>query len=236
MLDFLGIGAQKCGTTWLYRNLARHPMIGFPAGKEVHYWDSPAGRSIGWYASQFPDHPAGVVQGEITPAYAILPRTIVQSVHDFAPSARLVFSIRNPIDRAWSSALMALGRAEMSVEEASDRWFLDHFRSAGSVLRGDYQACLECWLSVFPMEQMLVCRFDDIANRPRQLLERVTQHVGVDPKAYLDSSFASIRSPVFAGPGIALRPTLRGHLRDFYGPKIASLGRFLGWDLNDWTR
>jgi hypothetical protein len=43
VVDFLGIGAQKGGTTWLYRQLLRHPQVAFPRGKELHYWkDSPA--------------------------------------------------------------------------------------------------------------------------------------------------------------------------------------------------
>src|SRR5262249_41035314 len=42
--DFLGIGAQKAATTWLYENLKRHPEIEFPAGKEVHFWDKREGR------------------------------------------------------------------------------------------------------------------------------------------------------------------------------------------------
>jgi len=37
--DFLGIGAQKAGTTWLHRNLASHPQIWLPPVKEVHYFD-----------------------------------------------------------------------------------------------------------------------------------------------------------------------------------------------------
>ena len=40
MLNFLGIGAQKAGTTWLFENLKRHSQIDFPAGgKEIHFWD-----------------------------------------------------------------------------------------------------------------------------------------------------------------------------------------------------
>jgi len=37
--DFLGIGAQKSGTTWLYQNLAAHPQIWMPPVKELHYLD-----------------------------------------------------------------------------------------------------------------------------------------------------------------------------------------------------
>jgi hypothetical protein len=39
--NFLGIGAQKSGTTWLHDNLARHPQVWLPPVKEIHYFDRP---------------------------------------------------------------------------------------------------------------------------------------------------------------------------------------------------
>jgi hypothetical protein len=51
-VDFLGIGAQKCGTTWLHRQMSRHPQIAFPKGKEMHYRDtSPHPDADAWVAS-----------------------------------------------------------------------------------------------------------------------------------------------------------------------------------------
>jgi hypothetical protein len=68
MLSFLGIGAQKSGTTWLFEMLRQHPEVAFPAGKEVHFWDQRNDRSVDWYLGLFPDN--GKKNGEITPAYA----------------------------------------------------------------------------------------------------------------------------------------------------------------------
>jgi len=36
---FLGIGAPRCGTTWLHHNLKSHPQLWLPPLKELHYWD-----------------------------------------------------------------------------------------------------------------------------------------------------------------------------------------------------
>src|SRR5687768_4600323 len=114
MIHFIGIGAQKAGTTWLYEQLRKHPDIRFPAGKEVHFWDANLGRGEAWWLALFPDTAAGVREGEITPAYAILDRELIGRVRAIAPQVRIFFSLRNPIARAWSSALMALARAEMT--------------------------------------------------------------------------------------------------------------------------
>ena len=144
MLQFLGIGAQKAGTTWLFSMLSRHPDLSFPAGKEIHFWDQQHDRGIDWYRNLFASDTQRL-EGEITPAYAILAPELIRDCHAHFPHVRLIYLIRNPIERAWSSALMALTRAEMTLPEASDQWFIDHFNSAGSRARGDYAGCIAAW-------------------------------------------------------------------------------------------
>ena len=158
--DFIGIGAQKAGTTWLYRNLRAHPQIHMPH-KEVHYfdrkihdrsnaltrllgkreadaqWRQHVKRALtrtikkrapkdvawiyryymksydddGWYASLF-EPGKGEVAGEITPAYSALDRDGVARVHELMPEARIVFFMRNPIERVWSHAVMSFDKAQ----------------------------------------------------------------------------------------------------------------------------
>jgi hypothetical protein len=179
MIDFLGIGAQKAGTTWIYRHLSRHPQITFPAGKEIHFWDQHRSNGVDWWLRLFPDDRQGRKQGEITPAYATLELATIREIAALLPELRVFCSLRNPIARAWSSALMALERAEMTIDEASHVWFLDHFKSSGSRRRGDYVSCLSNWREAIP-EQLLVILFDDtvpaddqtavVPSRPRSFL------------------------------------------------------------------
>jgi hypothetical protein len=232
MLHFLGIGAQKAGTSWLYTMLAQHPQISFPAGKEVHFWNRPESLDVAWYHQCFAEGgPKGALPGEITPAYAILSSDRVRRIYDEFPSARLIYLIRNPIERAWSSALMALGRAEMTMDEASDQWFIDHFRSRGSLQRGDYEGCIRTWRAVYPSEQLLIERYESIAAEPRALLGRVAGHLGVDPDAFGRIPEAELTRRVFPGAGHPLRPSLRPALEGLYRDKIRSLCDYLGVEL-----
>jgi hypothetical protein len=233
MIDFLGIGAQKCGTTWLYQHLNRHPQIRFPAGKEIHFWDAKQELGVPWWLGLFPDTP-GLRQGEITPAYAFLDLDTIAAVRGAAPRLRVFYSMRNPIARAWSSALMALERAEMSVEEASDRWFIDHFNSRGSRQRGAYLNCIQNWCAVFPREQLQLILFDDIVATPRQVLLDLAGHLGVERKPFELVSDQDLRSPVFAGQDVALRPALHRHLRGLYAADIEGLSGFIERDLRHW--
>ena len=226
MVDFLGIGAQKSGTTWIAEMLSRHPQIQFPAGKEVHFWDLHYHGGYDWY-NRFFKVEAGIKKGDITPAYAILPLEKIAEVHHHFPNVPLLYSVRNPIDRAWSSALMALKRAEMKPDEASDQWFLDHFHSEGSTKRGDYEQCLRYWLQFYPQRQLLLTRYDDIASHPRELIKKVAAHIGVDASFYDSLSDQVLHQRVFEGDKVALRPDLKVALEKIYAPKIARFEEYV---------
>lgn len=233
MFGFLGIGAQKAGTTWLFTQLERHPELSFPLGKEVHFWNNSYDRSsIARYLHRFAQDPG--CAGEITPAYAILAREGIAELHRHAPRLRLIFLVRNPAQRAWSSALMAVRRAEMMPEEASDQWFIDHFRSAGSLARGDYARCLGNWWSVYRPEQLLVGRFEAIRSDPARLLNRCFAHLGVRARPAVELAREGLDRAVFPGPKVPLRPSLRPVLAELYRPRIRALEDLLGEDLGDW--
>lgn len=233
MLDFVGIGAQKAGTTWLYAMLSLHPGLRFPAGKEVHYWDAQLARGLPWYHSLFPTTP-GQLNGEITPAYAILPTLTIAQVKQAFPELRLFYIMRNPIHRAWSSALMALGRAEMTLPEASDEWFIDHFLSAGSLARGNYAACLQNWWQFFAKEQLLVLFYEQIQDDPEGLLVSCLDHLGLNHEDYFESIRPQIDTRVFAGLGHTIRPSLLPALREIYHPVVENLSMVLNKDMSHW--
>jgi hypothetical protein len=235
VLHFLGIGAQKAGTTWLYEHLKAHPQVRFPADKELHFWDLPAGRDLDWYRAQFPDYPdSSLRNGEITPAYAVIGPKRIAEVYEAFPSIRLVYLLRNPMDRAWSSALMALEMAGMRIDEASDQWFIDHFNSEGSLRRGDYETCLRNWEGVYPRAQILVMRYEGIAQQPRTLLKRVAAHFEIDIGFFENLPEERLKRRVFAGRGHPLRATLEPVLTRLYGDRVRSLSDYLGMDLSGW--
>jgi len=229
MLNFLGLGAQKAGTTWLYAQLCRHPDIAFPLGKEGHFWNSgqyhPSNmarlkeKSIADYAGKFN---SGRINGEITPAYSVLPAAIIEQIYNIFPHLRLIFILRDPIARAWSSALMAVEMAMMTPDEASDQWFIDHFHSKGSFMRGDYAAALDNWLKFFPREQMLLLQYADIAGEPEAILRKVAAHLNINADALITDK-ENLRIRIFAGHPHPLRPTLLPVLQELYAEPLKRL-------------
>jgi hypothetical protein len=218
----------------LYEQLKRHPDISFPAEKEVHFWDKRGDRPVSEWLDLFKGAADKQKRGEITPAYGILDTDTIREIHALCPDLRLFYSLRNPIERAWSSALMALERAEMTIDEASDAWFLDHFKSAGSRQRGDAETCLSRWRRVFPAEQMHLILYDDLALKPLDTLVNLASHLGIDGEFFRCISEEELKRRVFSGPAMPLRPSLRRFLTILYGSKIERLEGILDRDLRHW--
>lgn len=233
MLNFLGIGAQKAATTWFYENLSRHPDVSFPAGKEVHFWDQLYDRGVSWYLSLF-ESSDNTVKGDITPAYALLPEELIKEIYSINSQLRVIYVIRNPVERAWSAALMALQRAEMKFDEASDKWFLDHFMSEGSRARGDYETCLRKWRAVFSPGQILIERYENVQEYPKEVLKRCCDHIGVDNRFYDTLDEVVLKVPIFKGMGQSIRPILRDTLREMYAQKTESLAHYLNDNFSQW--
>jgi hypothetical protein len=233
MIDFLGIGAQKAATTWIFKHLELHPQIHFPAGKEIHFWDQHRGRGVDWWLDQF-SQDGSWKQGEITPAYALLEESTIREIYAIAPELRVFYSIRNPIARAWSAALMALERAEMAFDEASDLWFIDHFKSAGSRQRSDYAACLRRWRSVFPEDRIHLVVFDDIIRDPCAVLAGIADHIRVDPQFYARIEPTELLTRVFPGPAYDVRSPLLDCLRTLYRRQIEALAAETQRDFRTW--
>jgi hypothetical protein len=231
MLHFVGIGAQKAGTTWLYEMLRQHPELSFPAGKEVHFWDKHRHRGISWYQALF-DTEDGRIHGEITPAYSALPRDVIAEIAIALPHLKMILIMRNPIDRAWSAARMAMHRESRAPHEVSDDWLVRQFRDPDSLARGDYETCIRNWRSAFPEGRLLVLTFDQLAADPAGLVARCFSHLGVESSFV--SAMRGLFTPVHAGTDEPLRPSLRAELQALYSHRIKSLERYLGADFGAW--
>jgi hypothetical protein len=231
MLDFLGIGAQKAGSTWLFRQLSAHPRLSFPAGKEVHFWDKRRAKGIDWYRNLFSAED-GKLHGEITPAYACLPLETIAECHGAFPGLRLVYTLRNPIDRAWSAAKMVLQRKHPGMVDAPDDWFIEEILSEDSLARGDYETCLKNWLRLYGEDQLLVLRFEELVESPASVLAKCWVQLGVEAPRSIEEHM--LRRKVREGCPEPIRPTLLPLLHEIYDEKIRSLQGFLGWDLRRW--
>jgi hypothetical protein len=177
--DYVGIGAQRCGTSWWYDSLRRNPGIQrSPLGKEVHYFDrfwrgGEPEDVAGEYASLFPRRPGHIV-GEWTPRY-LADHWAIRLLRKAAPNARLLVMLRDPVARYRS----AVARFERKAEERGSRVLLAQVNDA--VWRGFYFEQLRHVFDLFARDQVLVLQFERCVADPVTEMERTCRFLGMDP-------------------------------------------------------
>ncbi len=242
MLDFLGIGAQKAATTWLFVILEQHNNILFPAidksldhwNKEIRYWNSHRDRGIEWYKSIFEGEDKHKIKGEITPEYATLPREIIKEIHYHFPRVKVLYTLRNPIQRAWSMAIMDLNFANADISNTSDQWFMDHFNRQESLANGDYETCLKNWKGVFPDDQILVLYYENLVENHLGFITQVCDFLEIESDVYKTMNSEKLRKAVWSGGHPVIRSSLIPYLTDLYKNKIELLSDYLEKDLSGW--
>ncbi len=101
--DFLLVGAQRCGTTSMYRVLSEHPAVKKAVlHKGVHYFDMNYERGLRWYRAHFPLRTGGAVTFESSPYYLFHPLAAERIAADL-PGVKLIVLVRDPVERAYSA-------------------------------------------------------------------------------------------------------------------------------------
>jgi hypothetical protein len=182
--DFVGVGAQRSGTTWWHRVIVVHPGVAFQRGvhfKEVHFFDPLEGVDPlpAEYAERYHRHfprPPGTVTGEWTPRYmhdAWIPPQIQQA----APAARILVMLRDPVDRYISGAARQhrlareAGRDGATAEEIADQ-----------EERGLYAGQMQRLIDTFGRERLLVLQYERCRESFTSEAHRTYEFLGVDPE------------------------------------------------------
>lgn len=227
--DFLCIGAQKAGTTWLHHNLSQQPGIWLPPVKEIHFLDHAppslmkrmlarqshhalaranaktaaadlisgqgsleafrlawrlafAKRDWDWYSSLFPTRP-GLMCGEICPGYARLSRDVIHSIVQRNPRIKIIYLLRDPIDRAWSSVAMHFRkRNDRTIDEVEREQILKRIKFSKFQSHCKYDESIVNWLSYVPQDQVYFGFFERIEAEPMEYLADILAFIGLPEK------------------------------------------------------
>jgi len=216
--DFLVIGTQKGGTTALYQYLARHPQIGVPSRKELDFFlDGPLhrhpdpnatvgswDRGIDWYRRWFrTDRP---VCGEASPNYTLGIGTerVARRIAEVVPAARIVYLVRNPLDRARSHYLMTM--KSVGAHRCS---FSEFLRTSHALATSSYGSMIRPYLRLFPRERILVLESARLDADRRESLQTVFRFLAVDERywcaEYEKRVFVGARRPFVSQRGLRVR-------------------------------
>lgn len=197
--DFLIVGAQRSGTTSLFRYLAEHPAVKPPVRKEIQYFSLNYAQGEGWYRTHFPLAGRQRVTFEATPYYLFHPAAAERAAST-VPGAKVIALLRDPVSRAFShwqhnaerglehlgfeAALDAEPQRLVGEEQrlcADATYGSDAHRLWSYTARGEYASQLERWLAHYRREQLLVLRSEDLYEKPRETYERTLGFLGLSP-------------------------------------------------------
>ena len=256
--DFMILGGQRCGTSSLYKNLGQHPEIAPSLRKEVEYFTIDYNRGDGWYRAHFPlklRRALATLRGrklltfEATPDYLFDPRA-PERIRQDLPDAKLIVLLREPVSRAYSHYhhMARLGLEDLPFAEAiaaeetrlaGQLEEMEHnpyarvlpFRRHSYAARGSYAEQLDRWFDLFPRDQFLVLKFEDLIAHPVATLNRIADFIGVEQWAPVEFRNYSYTAKLVINPNIP-EQTAQALADQFADPNRqleALLGTDLGW-------
>jgi hypothetical protein len=182
-LDFVAVGPARTATTWLHNALRGHANVPATA-KETRFFDRYFRRGPQWYAAQFGERSDGAPTGEVAPTY--FHSSVARNrIRLFAPNARIVCTLRDPVDRLYSLYRYKRSRASFSwtFEQALRR---DEEMDESS----RYVKHLSAWIDAFGRSNVLAILYDEISREPQACIDRVCKFLGMRPFT-LDQEFSS---------------------------------------------
>lgn len=174
---FIGIGAQKCASTWLYRILEEHPDIAVSSEKEINFFSCLYDHGYQWYEKQFGDCEGMQAVGEVSPSYFSDP-SVPGRVHRYSPSAKILVSLRDPVERALSHHRHEVRVGNFTGSDLSFEGGLEN--NPMYIEQGLYATHLKRWLGYFSAEQVHVVLVDEIKDNPLAVARGVYRFLGVN--------------------------------------------------------
>jgi len=186
--NFIIVGAQKAGTSSMMVYLSEHPEIFIPL-EEMHYFDIDKNYKKGmkWYEKKFKKWNGEKAVGEKSPLY-IYVENVPARIAKVLPNVKLIFMLRNPVDRAWSDywANVRKGRDSLifqeglANEEIRIKKGFKEKRIYSYKNRGKYVIQIKNFAKYFPKSQMHFVITEQLKNNPKQVLREIYKFLGVD--------------------------------------------------------
>jgi len=173
-IDFIYIGPDKSGSTWLYNIFRQHPEIYVPVAKDIYFFDRYYYKGFKWYKSFFKGSSNFKVSGEISHDYMFDFDAMCRIKRDL-PNVKLFTILRNPFEKIWSQYLFLIRsgitnkpfeKAIESIDELIDK-----------CLYGKY---LSRYINMFDQEQLIIFYFDDLKKEPKKFAKEIFNFLGVN--------------------------------------------------------
>ena len=175
MIDFIGIGAQKSATSWIYSQLKKHKDICIPV-KELHFFSRKRYeiKGIDWYENKF--HMCkNTMKGEFSTSY-LNTKGVAKKISDNYPNIKIIVSLRDPVKRAFSNYLNDIMSGDVSKELSFEEAIMSH---PEYLEQGFYYEQIRQYLKYFKKENIHIILFENIKKNPQIVLEDLFKFLNV---------------------------------------------------------
>lgn len=189
--NFIIAGTEKSGTSSLIFYLSEHEDIFTPPKKEIHFFedDNNFKKGVEWYKKWFSKWSGEKAIGECTPLYMYFPHC-PQRISDIYPDMKIIFILRNPVDRAYSNYWHQVRggkenltfEASLKKEQGRIKTSKYHNKTYSYMNKGFYFLQIERFLKYFPKEQILIVKFDELKRYPQKTLNEIYRFLEVKLK------------------------------------------------------
>ena len=214
-IDFLGIGAQKCASTWVHRVLSDHPEVSVYPGKEIDFFSFYYNFGFEWYENHLGDTGSAKAVGDISDSY-FYDLAAPDRAFLYNPNLRLVLSLRDPVERAYSNHLNEVKLGHVTGQNLDFENGLKN--NPMYLMQSHYAQHLARWFTVFPKDQILVIFQEDIRDSPILQAQKLYRFLGVSEDHqswYLDKKVNESR-------------VVKNSRLDYFLKKLGKLGRSVG--------
>lgn len=203
-IDFFLVGAARCGTTSLYNYLNNSEDIFLPLVKEPNFFsdvDSPKTEDFELpkpnekyhakiitskevYDSLYEGATANQIKGDSSPSY-LWDKNVAQSLYNHNPKAKIIISLRQPVDRAYSHYIMNYFTGVDSNNTFEKALEANKNKTWGScnyyLEMGMYYSQVKAYFDVFPKEQIKILVYEDWTNNIELELNSVFKFLKIQP-------------------------------------------------------
>lgn len=176
--DFCIIGGMKCGTTTLAYQLGEQDGVFMTDPKEPNFFSDEEifAQGLDWYADLFAGA-GGALKGEASTHYTKWPThpDAPKRFAEYAPEAKLIYMVREPVSRALSHMRHAWTQREMVGDFETAAREMDIFWQYGL-----YERQLSQWLELYPQERVMVVALERLNRDPQGEFSRVLKFLGVE--------------------------------------------------------
>ena len=245
--QFIIGGAPRSGTTFLCHVLDNHPAIYLakpyiPEPKVFMRPEEPSDTYLDRYLALFANVSEGSLLGEKT-SYYLESQSICRKIHETLPEVKLLFMVREPVERAYSNYLWSRKNGietlpfERAVELEGQRPDpmppeKSYARPFDYLSRGNYALFAESYYEKFSRDQVRFFLYEDIDRRPRELLREIQLFLQVEPLVLDMDRSELINSARDSGPQLDSRT--RRKLRQGMLPSVLRFGEISGLDISAW--